>query len=194
VKIALIQHKGPLAKIGERPFRCAAPGEKDSPSAPFGRQTFALFFFFTSLRPPSASAAPAPNRRMPPGAGTGVPPEDVDVLLPPEVDVLLPPEVEVLELLEVDVLDPPVDVDELLDELFEDFELLDDLELFVDFELLPDLVLFVKLLFEALALFENKLDALASTGAVAAMDAVASAAPIKAAFVNLIYCIGCPSS
>ena len=151
-------------------------------------QAFAFFRFFSALRPPIAAAAPAPNSSTPPGAGTGVPPELELVEVDVEVDVDVDVEVE---------LEPPVDVDVLEDELFDDLldfeDLLDllDLELFellVDFVLLLDLQKIKQLLLD-LELFENQLVAFASLGVAATTPAVASEAPITAACVILIYCI-----
>lgn len=117
-------------------------------------------------------------------------PPEVDVVLPPEVDVVLPPEVEVvlpLVVEVVDVVEPPVDVEVLDDELFElllDFEPFEDLLLLLDFD---DLLLLELLLdFDALL---NQLDALASLGVAATIPAVASEAPMSAAWVILMYCM-----
>lgn len=180
----------------------------DAASRPACAPSQAFFgFAFSAFRPPIAAAAPRPNRRTPPGAGTGVPPEvlppDVlppevvevvlppDVVLPPEVLLLTPPEVDVVVVV---VVEPPVDVDVLDDELFEDLLDLDDLEDLLDFE---DFVLFVDLLlllqkkkhlfdFELLL---NQLVALASLGVAATTPAVAIEAPMIAACVILMYCI-----
>ncbi len=152
------------------------------------------------MRPPKAAAAPAPNSRTPPGAGTGVPPLEDDELEPPLVLVLVLElvleEVLVLEL----VLEPPdeVEVLELFDDLllFEDFELLVDLVdlvLLVDFEKVPllvDLQKMKQLLLVFVLLLNQK--AFASVGAVAATLVVASETPITAALVSLMYCITAP--
>ena len=135
----------------------------------------AFFFAFSALRPPRATAAPAPKSRTPPGAGTGVPPEvEVEV----EVDVEVDDEV---------VLEPPVDVELLDDELFEDLLLFEHFDDLVDFVLLLDWQKIKHLLdFELLL---NQLVALASLGVAATTPAVAIEAPMTAACVILIYCI-----
>ncbi len=188
----MAQRKGAADQVHRPSICCTLP--RSLPSG-WQRQAYACFFFFlSSLRPPKAAAAPAPNSRTPPGAGTGVPPLEDDVLEPPLVLVLelelVLEEVLVLEL----VLEPPdeVEVLELFDDLllFEDFELLVDL---VDFEKVPLLVDLQKmkqlLLVFVLLLNQN---AFASVGAVAATPVVARETPITAALVILMYCIIAP--
>ncbi|MEL6539778.1 MAG: hypothetical protein AAFQ34_00070, partial [Pseudomonadota bacterium] len=110
-----------------------------------------------------------------------------EVVLPPEVLLLTPPEDEPpeVEVVVVVVVEPPVEVDVLDDELFDDLLDFDDFVLFVDLLLLLQKKKHL-LDFELLL---NQLVAFASLGVAATTPAVAIEAPMIAACVILMYCI-----